>query len=182
MVRHHERHHGTAACVSRGRENDESCQLCFAEAAKPELMIAGIRLGERCHARAMAIAGDAALERDHLEQFVYRESLGAVVCTTCGAELEVDEQQLALRCPNGHAVELRTTRPDPAKRAHVCDRCHKPIERTPGQIGRTPRVHAECQTEADRKCLAYTRQQNAARAKANPDWWKKYQPTKAGAR
>lgn len=163
--------------MSRGRQFAANCGLCFAEPSTTA--IAGVQLGARCFARAMAIAAES---RVAVEEPVRRASVGGVVCTDCGAELEVDEAQLAVRCPNGHAVRIRprpdapTSAPAPA----VCARCARPIERTPGQRGRTPKVHPECQSEADRHRLAKQRLANEARHLTNPGWWKKYQKPKAG--
>lgn len=127
-------------------------------------MIAGFRLGARCHARAMAIAADSAADVARVVQ-VKRASEG-IACVECGAELEVDDElsPRALMCPNGHAVKLiAAPDPSPKEKAAPVERicsCGKPVIRPKGYIGRTPAKHEECLTPRERQLIEAKRQYN----------------------
>lgn len=165
--------------MSRGRQYAANCGLCFAELATTA--IAGVQLGDRCVARAMAIAAESQVA---VEEPVRRAAVGGVVCTDCGAELEVDEEQLSIRCPNGHPVRIRERPAAPRTRyrakpsARVCPRCNTIVEREPGQVGSTPKMHPRCRTSAEAARLEEKRQYSAAWYAANKERWKDYEQRK----
>ena len=162
----------------QGAKNDRACQLCYAEPSA--LIIAGIRIGERCHARALAIAADAA---EPIERTVHVEQSNGVACITCGAALLVDEDALTISCPNGHAVALIPAAKEPPRRrivvrkslnGRLCFRCGKPIERAPGQKGVTPKYHRECRSAEELAQLEQRRAFARAYYAENRSKWTDY--------
>lgn len=164
--------------MSRGSRNDRACQLCFAEPT--EQLLAGIRIGARCLARVHAIAADAERTIEHVAQ---REIHQGVACIACGATLQVDEERLAMICPNGHAVALiantipwqrppRVVVAVPVMR--TCARCSDVITREHGQVGALPRFRARCRTTAELEALTRQRRTSAAYYAANKSKWIDY--------
>ena len=102
----------------------------------------------------------------------------------CGEELEVVELRggaLDLACPRGCVVQLAPNfRHQPRTRyralpsVRVCDRCHRIVEREPGQMGTTPVRHRTCRSTAELEQLTRQRTKAAAYYASHKSQWTDY--------